>query len=556
MSSNYTGSDLVVDALESYGVTHVFGNPGTTEVPLLNALGDSELQYVLGLHEDIAVGMAAGYASTRRYHAHKGDAFPLGVVNLHVAPGLAHGLGNLQNAHQSGVPLLVTAGEHGTSHRHEEPILSGDLVKMAEEYTKWSAVVEDVSALPTMLRRAIRTALTPPTAPVFLGFPIDVMMAETDERPERLGGIPAAGRGDRQQIEAAVRELENATDPVLVLGDQVARTGPRGIEAATTLAAETGMPVYSEMATGEINYPPGDDQWVSFIAPDPDMARVALDSDALVFVGCSTNVPYIPYDEAFVPDDATTIHIGDEAWELGKNEPADIAIVGDPGSVMSEIAGLVDVSEAERERRYGRIPERREEMEPFHPTADVDAPSISKPALAETLATVAPDALVVNESNTSKYPLLTRWPLDPEQFIANKNGGLGYALPAAVGAGIAVSQSGEKRSVIGFIGDGSFLYYPQTMYTAARYGVDVTVVVPNNRNYRILKDGMLEIFGGTDDDYDYVGMDIDPEFDIAENTHSQGVVADSVRDIELLESTLREAVTTDKPALVDVRVED
>ncbi|WP_096389649.1 thiamine pyrophosphate-binding protein [Halopenitus persicus] len=556
MSDNYTGADLVVDALESYGVTHVFGNPGTTEVPLLKALGDSALQYILGLHEDIAVGMAAGYASTRRYHANHRDAFPLGVVNLHVAPGLAHGLGNLQNAHRSGVPLLVTAGEHGTSHRHEEPILSGDLVKMAEEYTKWSAVVDDVSALPTMLRRAIRTALTPPTAPVFLGLPIDVMMAGTDEPPERLGGIPTAGRGDRRQIEAAARELENATDPVLVLGDQVARTGPRGIEAATTLAAETGTPVYSEMATGEINYPPGDDHWVSFVAPDTEMARVAFDADTLVFVGCSTNVPYIPYDEAFVPDDATTIHIGDDAWELGKNDPADVAIVGDPGSVMSEIAELVDVSTTERERRRETVSQRREEMAAFHPTTDVDSPSISKTALAEKLATVAPDALVVNESNTSKYPLLTQWPLEPEQFIANKNGGLGYALPAAVGAAIAVSQRGEDRSVIGFIGDGSFLYYPQTMYTAARYGIDVTVVVPNNQNYRILKDGMLDIFGGTDDDYDYVGMDIDPEFDIAENTHSQGVLADSVRDITLLESSLHKAVNTDKPAMVDVHVED
>ncbi|ELZ02719.1 thiamine pyrophosphate-binding protein, partial [Natrialba asiatica] len=133
----YTGADLLVDSLESYGVTHLFGNPGTTELPLMQSVVDSELEYVLGLHEDVAVGAAAGYAMRRRHHANaapgetrtaRAAVLPLGVANLHLAGGLAHGLGNLYNAKISGAPVLLTAGTHSRDFQQEEPILSGDLV--------------------------------------------------------------------------------------------------------------------------------------------------------------------------------------------------------------------------------------------------------------------------------------------------------------------------------------------------------------------------------------------------------------------------------------------
>ncbi|NHN49347.1 thiamine pyrophosphate-binding protein [Halostella sp. JP-L12] len=556
---DYTGADLFVDALEQYGVTHLFGNPGTTELPLMQSIAGSSLEYVLGLHEDIAVGMASGYAATRRYQSHREDVNPLGVVNLHVAPGLAHGLGNIQNAAWTGAPLLVTAGNHSTDFQHEEPILSGDLVEMAKEYCKWSAEVQDVSALPTMIRRAVRTALAPPTGPVFLGLPMDVMMESTDADPERIGAIPSGGRGDPKQIAAAAEALESADDPVLVLGDRVARSGHQAIAAGVELAEATGAAVYSEMVTCEINYPPDHDQWVSFVSPGPEMARTVFDADALVFVGCTTNTPYIPYDEPYIPDEATTIHVNADSWEIGKNQPADVAVVGDPGEVMSEIASAVNVTREEQERRKDMIPERREVAHEFLHTEREDRSdgSISKVALADALAETVPNSYVVNESNTSKYALLTRWQLEPEQFISNKNGGLGYGLPATVGAAVAMTERDDGgRPVVGFIGDGSYLYYPQSLYSAARYDLDLTVVVPDNRNYRILKDGMLNIFGGTDEDHEYVGMDFEPGVDLVENAESHGATGMRVTQRDGLQETLTEAAETDGPVVVDAIVHD
>jgi benzoylformate decarboxylase len=558
-TDSYTGADLFVDALETYGVTHLFGNPGTTELPLMRAVADSALDYVLGLHEDIAVGMAGGYASARRYHAHHDPTItPLGVVNLHVAPGMAHGLGNLQNAAWSGAPLLVTAGNHSTDFQHEDPILSGELVGMVEEYCKLSAEVRDVSNVPTMTRRAVKTALTPPMGPVFLSLPMDVMMSETDGSPERLGSIPGSGAGESSQLADAAAALNEATDAVLVVGDLVARSGPEAVEAAVALAEATGSAVYSEMNTCEINFPPEHNQWVSFLSPDPEMARPAFDADTLVFAGCTSNTPYIPYDEPYVPTDATVIEINPDPQEIGKNNPTDIAIAGAPGAAMRRIADQVSVPKTERRRRQESIPTRREAARSYLDIGDGTATdgAITKSALADALAEVAGESYVLNESNTSKFALLSRWNLQPEQFVSNKNGGLGYSLPATVGAAVAHKEVGSDRSVIGFIGDGSYLYYPQTLYSAARYDLDLTVVVPNNRNYRILKDGMLEIYGGTDADHEYIGMDFEPAVDIVENAQSHGVAAQRIDDPDELADTLSEVISTAGPAVADVTVTD
>ena len=554
-----TGAELFVEALESYGVTHLFGNPGTTELPIMRAIAGSDLEYILGLHEDIAVGMAGGYASARRYHSHYDSSInPLGVVNLHVAPGLAHGLGNVQNAAWSGAPLLVTAGNHSTDFQYEEPILSGELAGMVDEYCKMSAEIRDVSNIPTMVRRAVKTALTPPMGPVFLGLPMDVMSAETTDSPERLGAVPSPGRGDAAQIEAASQALEAAKDPVLVLGDRVARAGPGAIEAGVSLAEATGSAVYSEMNTCEINFPPEHDQWVSYLSPDPEMGRVAFGSDVLVFVGCTTNTPYIPYDDPYIPSDATIVDVSVDEADVAKNKPADVAVIGGLEEVMREIANQVDISEDKCNKRQQRIPERRNEILSLLDVSREDRSdgAISKEALADALADVGPDSYVLNESNTSKFALLSRWEPGPEQFVSNKNGGLGYSLPATVGAAVAHREQGSDRSVVGFLGDGSYLYYPQSLYSAARYNLDLTVVVPNNENYRILKDGMLDIYGGTDDDHDYVGMDFDPAVDIAANAESHGASGYRVSKRSNLVETLTSAIGSANPTVVDAKIHD
>ncbi|ELZ03676.1 thiamine pyrophosphate-binding protein [Natrialba aegyptia] len=565
MTDAYTGADFFVDALESYGVEFVFGNPGTTELPVMDAIGRSDLEYVLGLHEDIAVGMASGYAQTRRYHAHHDDSItPLGVANLHIAPGLAHGLGNLYAASVTGAPLVVTAGNHSTDFRHEEPILSGDVAEMADQFCKWSDEVLDVTALPTMLRRAARVAMTPPTGPVFLGLPLDVMLAELDAEPERLGPIPNAGSGDPAQLERAADLLAEAENPVLVVGDHVARSGADAVAAAVELAESTGARVHGEILASEVDFPTDHDQWVSYVPPDEGLASMLLDTDTIAFVGCSTNTTLTRHEEALVDPETTCIHVGDDAWELGKNQHADAAVIGDPGLVMQDLiervrpklsAAAVD----ERLEAVSAVTEMVDAKMAEMGTGDAeDDPRASKAELVDAMerAAGAGDASIVDEGVTSKYAMLARWDFAPEQYVSNKGGGLGYGLPASVGAAVAESQREDPRNVIGFIGDGSYLYYPHSIYSAARYDLDLTVVIPDNRNYRILKDNTLDLLGGDEADHEFVGMDFEPPVDIVQNAESHGARAELVERPAEIEDAVAAAVEREGTDVLDVLVHD
>jgi benzoylformate decarboxylase len=557
-----TGADYFVDAIEEYGVSHVFGNPGTTELPIMEALSASDLEYVLSLHEDIAVGAAAGYATTRRYHAHDDPSInPLGVVNLHIAPGTAHGLGNVLDASHTGAPLLVTAGDHPLGHGQREPNLAGDTVAMTEEFTKWSARVETVDTLPTVLRRAVRTALTPPTGPVFLALPLDVMRAETDAPPERLGAIPDAGRGDPRQIERAADALAEAEEPVLVVGDELARGD--AVNAAVELAEATGARVHGEFKSAEVTFPTGHDQWAGGLPRDQALAAELLDVDTVAFLGVVSNVPTNPIEVELVPSSATCVQVSPGAKELGKNYAADVAVIGDPDRVLSELTEQVGsrLDAEERGRRLSAAAsaaerERERDGLDVERSPRPDDPRTSVADLAAAIRDAAPDARIVAESPTGSGAVRDAYDLGPGDFFANRGGGLGYGLPAAVGAAVAERHRDDPREVVGFIGDGSYLYYPHALYTAARESLDLTTVVVDNRNYRILKDNTQRLFGGTDEDHEYVGMDFEPPVDFPGNAASHGATGRLVEDPDEMLPTLREAVESDGPTVVDVPVHD
>ncbi|WP_135536085.1 thiamine pyrophosphate-binding protein [Halostella pelagica] len=557
-----TGATLFANALESYSIPYVFGNPGTTELPLIDAVADSdECEYVMALHEDIAVGAASGYAKTRQYHSHHDeDVNPVGVVNLHAAPGLAHGLGNIHGASYTGAPLVVTAGIQRRDFQHEEPLLSGDLVEMTQQFTKWSAMVNHVDALPDMLRRAVRTALTPPTGPVFLGLPLDVLREQTTEDVAPLGVIPGGGRGEQVQVERAADLLADATEPVMIAGDGIARSGRDAINSAVEAAEAAGLRVHGEILGSEVSFPGDHEQWHSFLPPKESVAREHMDTDTLLFVGCSTNTTITAYETPLVPDDATCIHVSDDPWQVGKNTRADAAIVGDPGSILDEIADAASdrIDEKTRKERVDQVRGYADEPGDVADEPRSEFETASKSEFVDTLRSVAPDAFIVDESITTKYVLLDRWPLKPEQFLSTKGGGLGYGLPSAVGAALAESLRPDPRDVVGLVGDGSYLYYPHALYTAARYGVDLTVVVPNNQSYTVLKNNTTDMLGGSEPDYDFdeMGIDMDLTVDIPSMAESQSVNSRTVIDPDEIEAALQSAFDASGPSLVDVRIHD
>ena len=241
------GRQVFMDSLVAHGVEYIFGNPGTTESPIIDSLLDyPQLRYVVALHEGVAVGAANHYAQA---------SGKTGVVNVHVAPGLGNTLGMVYGALKAGSPMLLTAGQQDTRLRLRDPLLGYDLVSMAAPLTKWAVQAERADELALVLRRAFKIANDPPAGPVFVALPIDVLAQETDQGAAGPGALHRAAEPDAAGVAEAVALLLDSAHPVIVAGDDVARGGAR--EELIALAELVGAPVWSEGLRFQRPFPPG-----------------------------------------------------------------------------------------------------------------------------------------------------------------------------------------------------------------------------------------------------------------------------------------------------------
>src|SRR5262245_54647147 len=274
-----TGIQLFLDLLAGYGVRHIFGNPGTTEMPLNDALvGERRFQYILGLQEVPMMAMADGYAMA---------SGGLGVVNLHISCGLGNAMGMLYNAYREGTPLLVTAGQQDRRLMFEEPILYGQMVEVTRPWTKWSCEVQRVQDLPVAVRRAVQAALTPPTGPVFLSLPVDVQMELAGDLDMSPISLPDSRiRAPSEAIKQAATLLIKAQNPAILAGSRV--TERDSIPELVALAEALGAPVITESGTthGRLAFPsnhPLNAQGLPLWSPE--VRERLKDYDVLLIVG-------------------------------------------------------------------------------------------------------------------------------------------------------------------------------------------------------------------------------------------------------------------------------
>ncbi len=273
-----TGIQAFVELLAGCGVRYVFGNPGTTELPLSDLLvDDGRIEYILGLQEVPVMSMADGFAMA---------SGSLGVVNLHACCGLGNAMGMLYNAHREGTPLLVTAGQQDRRLKFEEPILWGDMASVARPWTKWSAEVERVEDLPSAVRRAVQIALTPPTGPVFLALPLDVQMAnaELDLTPPRP--VNARVRPPVEALRQAADVLLAARNPAILVGSRVVERD--AVAELVAVAERLGAVVMSEPGhtNGRLSFPADHPLYGQIVPHWSPQIRQRLDGyDVLLVVG-------------------------------------------------------------------------------------------------------------------------------------------------------------------------------------------------------------------------------------------------------------------------------
>ncbi len=547
------GKTALLELLKQEGVRVMFGNPGTTELPLMDAFAaEQELRYVLALQEAPAMGMADGYAQA---------SGGLAVVNLHVAPGLGNAMGMLYDAQKAGSPIIVTAGQHEQRFNFTEPLLWADLPTIARPFVKWSAEVRRVEDLPRAIHRAAKTALAPPTGPVFLSLPGDILLdsAELDlGAPTR---VASNLRGDAAAIAAAAAALARAESPVIMAGDCVPDSD--ALAELVALAEALGAPVYDETMASRAMFPSSHPLYRGSLPRLPATLRGMLSQhDLLLSVGADLFTLSLPGDVEALPEGMPVVHLDTDPWELGKNYPAQVAILGNPKATLPELTAAVRqaYTTGETRKATARLEHVKAEglasLNKLHSLAEAsaDRTPIHPLSLMQAIGKVLPPEAVVIDETVSSGAGLRRFLKsdDARSFFGLRGGGIGWGLPAAIGAKLALPD----RPVVALIGDGSALYTIQGLWTAAHEKLSMVFVVINNSSYRILKqrtNAMKALAAQTDR---YVGMDLDnPRVDFCAVAQGFGLKTHRATRLSEVTELLEQGLRAEGPTLIDVEVD-
>ncbi len=546
-----TGRAAFLQLLIDEGVTHLFGNPGTTELAIMEAVPQfPQLKYVLGLQESVVLGMADGFARASN---------KLVAVNLHCTPGLGHAMGALYNAKFSGSPLIITAGQYEIGYGLQEPLLYEPLVPIAQPLVKWAVEVTRIQDLPRIVRRAAKIALTPPMGPVFISLPGSILDDEAELDFGSPTRVDASTRPSDEAIERLACRLLLAKKPVMIAGRELANRDV--LAEAGELASLLGAAVYQEPVPYNTRFLSEHPTCMGDLTRNQKKVRETLEQyDLLLCLGADLlrMSPYSPVEP--LPEGMPVIHITERDWELGKNYPTEIAFRTDVKATLQALLPVLRArrsrEQAERaDRRLTELASRNWAWQRDNARRSAREAAASRPIapnfLMMSLVDALPDnAIVVEEALTAAPFLASLLPMrDANSFFGLASGGLGFAVPGSVG--ISLAQPG--RPVVAAIGDGSAMYGIQALWTAAHLKLPITYVIINNRSYRIIKERLV----ASRKSDRFVAMDMkDPAIDFAGLARSLGLAAVCVNDPAELATALKKAIDSGLPKLIEVIVQD
>jgi benzoylformate decarboxylase len=538
-----------IAVLRANGIRKIFGNPGTTELALLDATVSGGMDFHLCLHEGAAVAMADGYGRATG---------TTGVVMVHTSVGAANTLTNLINLRSDSRPLLVIAGDKddrlsGRGCFCEVPDLPGLLRQVTKE--AWRVTLPE--KLPELTLRALKVAQAPTPGPVFLAVPENYMTAQL---PAECVGqhVRAADRitlrAHPEELRPVVAALASARRPLLIAGNEVGRS-----EAAPLLAEfadRLGVPVVGEevFTTNALNFPNDHPLYHGNFSPELAVVRNA---DLVVSIGARAFMEYAYPAEPYVRPGVRFMQIGADAAELGKIYNAELAVLGEAGAAIRD---LLEIASGDVLPHIGVLKERRDRASRRRETTAPDGTpppggsgSLHPLQLLAALDEALPgDAVIVDESVLSKGLLQRHVALNGRRlYLGTSGGGLGWGLPAAIGVQLGM----PGRRVVAFVGDGGVLFNIQSLWTAAHLGLPVVVVVVNNGGYMAVRRGLGQFGEESARSGRYPGSFIaKPEVDLCRLADGFGVQSVTVREADQLAHALHWALELGAPALVDVRV--
>jgi benzoylformate decarboxylase len=546
------GAEVLLEVLSSEGVEYIFGNPGTTELPLIDALlRTPDLKYVLALQEATAVAMADGYAQAARRPA---------FLNLHTAGGLGHGMGNLLNASVSQTPMVVTAGQQDSRHTVTDPLLFGDLVRIAEPAVKWAREVASADQLPVLVRRAFHDASAAPAGPVFLSLPMDVM--------EEMSAVGIEGRShiDRNAVAGSLpwlaRELA-AVEPgrlAVIAGDEVHASD--AAEETAAVAEALGAPVYGSSWPSRIPFPTSHPLWAgNFPTMARGIAEILSRYDAIFALGGKSLVTILYTEGSAVPPGCDVFQLSADVRDLGRTYVTKLSVVGEiKASLKALLPHLFETTKSNRKAYVELLQKAREEQSAqrrsFSETADAQMNRpVTTPLVAarEAVRAIGPDVAIVDEAiATSGHVRKFLNSPSPNQYSFIRGGGLGWGMPAAVGCSLGL----DREPVVCLVGDGAAMYSPQALWTAAHENLPVTFVVMNNREYNVLKNFMrTQVHYVAARTNRFIAMDIEqPAIDYPSLARAMGVQGQRVERAADIAPAIEAGIASGKANLVEVPI--
>ena len=544
------GRTVFMDSLRAHGVRAIFGNPGTTESPLLDALASyPDIRYVTTLHEGIAVSAAILYAQAT------GETV---VANVHVAPGLGNALGSLYGALKSSAPIVMTAGQQDTRMRLRDPVLGHDLVAMAAPLVKWSAQVNNADEMAAVMQRAISIANEAPKGPVFVALPINVMEQETQNGAWTAGPIYTEAQPDAAGIAAAAALLAGAARPLIVASDDVARGG--AVPALVQLAERLGATVHQDILRQHIVFPNQHPAYGGTLPSDAGGMRSLLAGvDVLLMVG-GPFFEEIWFDRArAVPESTKIVQLAHCSGVLARNFTVDVGLVGAlkagvtaldaalasriPASVSAERMAELVTKAAQRRAAVVSSLEKLKDARPMAPLR----------ALTEIAAALPANAVVADESVTATGEVARVFDFKASgDYFGQRGGGIGQGIAGALGVAVAM----PSRPVLCISGDGSAMYAIQSLWTAAHLKLDIVFVILANREYRVLKHNLdtyrLRFDASSNNAYPH--MDLSPTLDFTALARGRGVPSQQIDDPAQLQAAVRAAFAAGGPQLLEVVV--
>src|SRR6201984_3773223 len=530
MANPKTIHEVTYDLLRELGLTTVFGNPGSTEETFLKNFPD-DFTYVLGLQEASVVAMADGFAQSTGKPA---------LVNVHTAAGMGNAMGSLVAAAKGNTPLIVTAGQQTREMVLCEPYLTNkDETVFPQPWVKWAYEPKRAEDVPAAIMRAYAMALQPPAGPVFLSIPLD------DWEKPRLG--PAVIRTvshrvspDAERLRGFAERINGAQRPLLVFGPEVDRSG--AWDAGVAFAEKVGAPLYSGPLPDRASFPEDhrlfQGQLPMTIA---GVTEVLRGHDLVVVIGAQV-FRYYPYVAGeYLPEGTELLQIPADPGLAGA-APVGDSLLGDTLVALEQLVDLID------DHSDRPVPAAQRPNSAVHVTGS--AP-LEPDAVWSTWRTVTPaDSPLVTESTSTMAQQLRFLPSTrPGSFFATASGGIGWGLPAAVGVALGDRARGVKRHVLATIGDGSFQYSVQAIYTAAQHRLPIVFVAMRNEEYSILKSfAVLEKTPGVP------ALDL-PGLDIASIATGFGCRAVNVDTCEKLAHEFNAALNADRATGIAVTTE-